>query len=220
MIRRLSAAIAFLALASCGSESAGGRNAFRDVLENVIAQRQFQSSGSAKAPEITRALLDSIDAPRLQVESARRDTRAVMYVSAVRGDILVWRSLDDGTWSLRDGVLIQSRGTGGDILSANASIVFRALQSGQASGQRSYTFLDGDFRQVRRVFDCSIRRVGAETITIVERAYRTDRFDETCSDGTTSFTNTYWRDQGGGKMRKSQQWAGPFFEQVVFTRFI
>lgn len=213
--------IAFVAvLAGCGSESPGGRTALGTAIEGLVAQRQLANSDRAKAPQITRAMLDQVDSPALQLDFEQEGARAITYLSAVRGDVEIWRAIEESTWSLKDGVLIQTRGTTEDLMSSNAGIVFQAFRNGQANGQRRYTFLTGDFVEDRRIFDCTIRRVGAQTLNVVERNYSTIRYDETCTDGSTTFTNSYWRDAGGSTMRRSEQWAGPFLGQVIFTRLI
>lgn len=145
--------------------------------------------------------------------------RALRRTDAQPGTIEVWRTSDKAQLFLRDGILIGSRGLGGDILSSQISVAQRAFQSGSTvSGQRSFVMSRGDHASGEMVLNCIYQYLGAAKTQVVDRVYDTQHFRESCSNATVRITNEYWRQPNSGVMRKSRQWAGPsvgYFEMIL-----
>ena len=130
--------------------------------------------------------------------------------------MITWKTKDEATFSQRGGVLIQTRGLGADLMSADAPSVGQ-LRSG-ASYQRIYYFLGADDQGTRRTYDCTASVVGSESIEIMARSHATTRVTEVCERPLGKVTNDYWIE--GATIRQSRQWVSGAVGYVEFQRVI
>lgn len=172
-------------------------------------------------PPLTRAALDTLEGAFLEVTLERRDQLAYLFVSALRRDsgpglITIWRTDDDITLALRNGVLIATRGLGGDVLSSAVQVAGDAPgPAGSGARIMSIRALDNKARRLALV--CDLADLGPETIVIVAARHATRHLRETCeggfagdgSGGPGQVVNDYWVDAQSGLVWQSRQWAGP-----------
>lgn len=209
-----------LTLAACsgGDEVASLELSLVKATGAVIAAR---TAPKVTRPPLTRAALNTLDGSFLEVTLERRDQLAYLYVSAQRRDarpgrITVWRTEDNITLTMRGGVLIATRGLGGDILSSNVQLAGDAPGPARG-GEKILDIRALDNKAVRLALTCDLADLGPETIVIVEQRHATRRLRETCrggiaADGTGTpgrVVNDYWVDTGAGLIWQSRQWAGP-----------
>ena len=81
-------------------------------------------------PPVTRALLDTLEGSYLEVTLERRDQLAYLQILSERRDdtpgrITVWRTDDNITQAMRNGVLINTRGLCGVLLSSTVIVSAR-----------------------------------------------------------------------------------------------
>jgi Group 4 capsule polysaccharide lipoprotein gfcB, YjbF len=175
---KLAAAVAVLALlVGCGNDKSGPNPvvaAIGGMAKSSMAKAKAkQAGGQAPAsapvtPADQRAKLEAGGKPVLLVAAAALGRTALLTVRDTKGDVLTW-SADGATFSQRGGVLIQTRGLGADLMSAEAPSVGQ-LRSG-ASYQRIYYFLGPDDQGTRRTYDCTSSVVGPESIEIMARRH-------------------------------------------------
>ncbi|WP_280322401.1 YjbF family lipoprotein [Sulfitobacter faviae] len=165
---------------------------------------------------MTRALLDQTPGAVMQVVPENTGLQDFLRRVARRSDgtpgmVEVWQSTDQVQIVLREGVLVGTKGLGGDMRSAQAQTVIAALDGQGGGGERLITLarLDGTAQTVP--FACDVTHLGPETIQIVDRRLSVRHLREHCVYGATTFTNDYWAETGTGKIRRSRQWAGPAF---------
>lgn len=107
------------------------------------------------------------------------------------------------------GVLVGTRGFGGDVLASDvtqsASLV-QAMREGYAT--RLMTLIDGDDRAVTEGFNCKITRNRTDSVTIGTRSIATRTMVEDCRGAGLAFENYYWVVPGSGEIVQSSQWAG------------
>ena len=231
--RRAGAALALclgLALAGCSSDGEGRA----DLLLQVGAQVGSQISGKTRRSReklppatITRTQLENTKIPALQVNLIDRGgsdflKRATRRNDAYPGTVAVWRGTGNTEVHLRNGVLVGTRGIGGDILSVDAGATVQAVSGARAgSGQRRYVLSDGGYGKVDLTLRCSIANLGAATTQVVHLSYGTIHLRETCQGGEAGdlrIVNDYWVEPGSGTVRRSIQWAGPYsghFEMIL-----
>jgi len=180
-----------------------------------------RTAPKVERPPLTRVALDSVEGAFIEVTLERRDQLAYLHVSATRrdgmpGQIVVWRTDDNITLAMRNGVLIATRGLGGDILSVNAQV------SGDApgptgGGEKTFHIRTLDNKERHLSLVCDLTDLGPETIEIVGTRHATHRLRETCEGGTAAgdadrsgrVTNDYWVDTRARLVWQSRQWAGP-----------
>jgi len=119
-----------------------------------------------------------------------------------------WQTADDVTLSFREGVLVASRGLGGDLMTADVTGTLAVLRgTGAAAYPRPQTTLDGDWQIVVIPFRCRIADRRAEVLTIAERVQPVQRLEEVCTAPGREVRNLYW--QGAdGFLWATRQWVG------------
>lgn len=179
-------------------------------------------------PPVTRAVLNTLEGEFLEAEIERSGARAYLFVSAERtgaaagdegGRLLVWRSENDVSLTLRDGVLVATRGLGEDMVSASggpALTAVRAKRAGQGGKRQVYSALDN--KPVEMNFACAVDDLGETTIVIVERRHPTRHLRETCELKGGTIVNDYWVDSRGATVWQSRQWSGPNIGYVTMRQ--
>lgn len=171
---------------------------------------------------ITRAQLDSLDAPLLLVDIPALGTAATMEIAGRNDGVVTWRTADNVHLSFRDGVLVATRGLTDDMMSADIGPVLAALDGAPGPGgyhERLLSRLDGTHRTVFRAFQCRITGRAPERIAIVGTAHAVTRITEHCVSPGREVTNLYWLG-ADGVMWKSRQWIGPRSGHVETERLV
>jgi Group 4 capsule polysaccharide lipoprotein gfcB, YjbF len=219
--RRLAAAATALALlVGCGNDG-GSTNPLANAVGQMAKASLAKGKGGKAAPSaapapVSRAELAAFGKPILRVRAERLGQDGFLTIADTKGGVVTWTAQGVATFSLRDGVLIQTRGLGPDLMSAEAPSLGQ-LTSG-ASYPRAYFFLGEDDRGTRRSYDCVASTVGRETIEIVGKSHKVAHVTETCSRPNSTVTNEFWIE--GTVIRKSRQWASSRISYVEFEKVI
>lgn len=211
-------------LSSCGSEKYQGSplvqavGAVAKATVGKVAAKRTGATEAAPAPApVTRADLEKFGVPILRAVIAARGADALLTMTDAKGGFVTWSTTDGTTFTLRNGVLIQTRGLGPDLMSAQAPSL-AALGTDGGTHQRIYFLLGADDRSTRRTYECSVSVGGKEVIEIFGRSHTTTHITETCTRPQDTIANDYWIE--GAMIRKSRQLASGGagfieFEQVV-----
>lgn len=221
-MRRAVCTLALLILTGCS----GGTEDVPLELEVIAAGRealgQFRAPPPPERPPLRRADLDVLEGSFLEAIHERTGQLAYLYVNARRtdrtpGQIVVWRSDDDITLATRNGVLIETRGLGGDLLSSTVRVA--GTRPGPASGGRHVQMIASlDNRQVPLALSCDLVDLGPEVIEIVEIRHPVRHLQQRCQGGNGTVTNDYWVDASAGLIWQSRQWAGPHIGYLRLRR--
>lgn len=205
------ALVAPFALAACGS--GGG-------LGTALLQSAGVGAGAASADDtasIPRAEIEAVGAPIMRVTIPATGLDVLMVQRDTKpGGITTWSTNDGITFTFRDGILIETRGLGADLMSAAAPSAGQILAA--TGHSRSYFFIGPDDQTLRRDYACQPQDQGPETVSIYSRGYATRQVTETCTRAEGRIENRFWLQ--GGKVRKSRQWVSAAigyagFEQVT-----
>lgn len=148
---------------------------------------------------------------RLDVVIPARAARARLGPVARTGDVTVWQTLDGITLSMRQGVLIATRGLGDDLMSAEVDGVLALLRGGAGEGPVPHirSRLDGEDRTEFRSYQC--KREAATPDAGLRRV------EVLCVSPRDRFANTYWLNPAGAVVR-SRQWISPALGHLESTR--
>lgn len=199
-------ALVLAALIGCGSERPQASplaQALGAVAKSALHRGTVPAAGAGTAAQspVTRAELEKLGTPVLQVSVAARAIATLVTPSDVKGNVVTWSSQDGMTFTFRDGILIQTRGLGPDLMSAQAPSVAQLLSA--SSYERAYYFLGADDQPTRRKYTCTPSIAGHEQLDILERSYSVTHVVETCTRPQGSMTNEYWID--GTTVRSSHE---------------
>ena len=199
------AALLVLALlAGCGTDP--GDAGLRTVLSSSLAP-PTDRPGAPPVPGGASAA--EHDAPRLLVGIEARQSVAVLSPVGLNGPFRTWSTPDRQTLTLRDGLIVATRGLGDDLMSSESGAVRSAMAEGAAAYPRVYRWLDGAWRERAIRAHCSAQRGSQETITLASgRTFAATRVDERCLFSFGGVENTYWLDRNGTLLR-SRQWVSP-----------
>jgi hypothetical protein len=220
------AGLALLAvLAACGSEKSGpnpmvsaiGAMAKDSVAKVKARKAGGKSGGKSVSVEERRAALEKAGKPILRVSSTTLGQTGFLTVLDAKGDVLTWKTPDGATFSQRSGVLIQTRGLGADLMSAEAPSVGQLMRAGTGY-QRIYYFLGDDDQGTRRTYDCTTAIIGKESIEVLGRTHHATHVSETCERPLGKLTNDYWIE--GTSIRQSRQWVSGAIGYIEFQRVI
>ena len=225
-MKQLAAGVVLLAvLAACGNDKTGPNpmvTAIGAMAKDSVAKVKARKSGGktggkSVSVEDRRAELEKAGKPILRVSSKTLGQTSLLTVLDAKGDVLTWKTRDGATFSQRSGVLIQTRGLGADLMSAEAPSVGQLMRPG-TSYRRIYYFLGDDDQGTRRTYDCTTTIVGKESIEIMGRSYNATHVSETCERPLGKLNNDYWIE--GASIRQSRQWVSGAIGYVEFQRVI
>lgn len=184
------------ALASLGALAACGKRAVVDL------------------NSISRDKIEALATPIMRATVPARGIDVLLSIREQKGNVVTWEAANGYTFTFRDGVLIETRGIGQDLMSASAPSSGR-IASGTAD-QRSYFFLGDDDVTERRDYSCTPQTVGTEALTIYGRTHTVRHVTESCLRSQGKLMNQFWFE--GGTLRQSQQWISPSAGHAIFSR--
>ena len=169
-------------LSGCGPDKDAGIFAssaqFVGGLKQVVAARR---AGPPSKIQLTPEQTAKIDTPVLQVNPETFGGNDFLGRTSSRddsgiGSVEVWKSSDNARIFLRNGVVIGTRGVGGDMLSANTNFTITGLSgTGKAIGLKTYIISDGDVTTTEYQFTCTISNLGTENINVLNQRYNTKK---------------------------------------------
>jgi hypothetical protein len=210
-------------LSGCGSfvrpEPSALATAVGTAAKGALARAQSLRGGGEQtaAKPKTREDIEKFGVPIIRAQIASLGTDILMTPTDTKGDVVTWSTSDGTTFAFRQGVLIQTRGLGPDLMSAEAPSVAQLLTDG-GTHPRRYFFLGADDITTRRSYDCTVTVVGKEVIEIFGTSHRVTRVSEECSRPQGSITNDFWIE--GQTVRKSRQLLSGGIGFVEFEKVV
>ena len=199
------AAIA-LGLAGCSSQGGG--------LGALGAPGQIaRSVMPAKAPvqvipfDLTAPMISETNGNVLMAQFESRSLVTPMVLSGRNGEADTYSAAGIIALTLRDGIVLATRGFGDDMMSAR--IPTRAqVVAASAGHRRSYEFFDGLMQLSEVDAPCVLERGGTAQVVTGGKTVQTRIIAETCNSPFGRIDNSYWV-TAGGKIVKSRQWISP-----------
>jgi hypothetical protein len=223
-VMRVSAVLVVtLLLAACGNQKSepSAMGAAIGTLAKATVGRilpRGKAATTAAAPKpVTRADIEKFGLPILRAVIPVRGADVLLTVTDTKGGIVTWATTDGASFTLRDGVLIQTRGLGPDLMSSQAPSPGQLLSTGDTH-ERIYFFLGEDDQPTRRTYTCTTKIDGRETIEIFGRSHSVTKVTEDCARPQGAISNTFWFE--GSTIRKSRQLASGGLGFIDFERVI
>lgn len=156
-------------------------------------------ASAVTADEIERARATATG-PLLLVEQVETGGQAILVEIGRNGDYTTYSNAAGQALTIRNGILISTRGLGYDLMSSDPGGSEQLVRAGTAgSSTRVYRHLDGEDQEFPTVFACTTERLRTGSVT-GESDLR-----ETCTSGDTTIVNSYRL--RGGSLAESVQWV-------------
>ena len=185
-------------LASCGSTQTD-----QPLLFQALAGLRPPGESAAAAPNVeqmraalTPEVLARINVPVILVQVPNRDAVALLTKVGTNQGVDTYLSADGISISLRNGMLVATRGLGFDLMRTDTKRPLAAIAAAPQSISRTYDHLNGENHLISVTYDCSYTAITAR------------QTQETCTSSGQSFDNRYQRN-GAGRIVNSRQWVSP-----------
>jgi hypothetical protein len=210
-------------LSACGNSGEG-----QDYSRPTAALVAKFSAAAKKGPTLATLDANGVATLRQALEKDRQPIYLVVnpvlkYLNLMapygqNGGVITWSSEQYETISMRDGVVVATRGFGADLMTSVAPTA-ASLAAGIGKTHREFYYLDGADQKAVFTFDCTLHSAGTESINILGKGFTARKVVETCSGPNGGFENLFWFDQGHN-IRQSSQWTAPVLNNFSLQRVI
>ncbi len=206
-------------LSACGNDSQSVENVAAVKGAKLYALHLLTGGKVATVDNATvRAGLEEGNQPIWGVKVDKLHYINFMAPYGINGPVQTWASNTYESISLKDDILIATRGFGPDIMSAIVPSLSQ-VRSARGLFHRVYYYLDGADQPQRVDFDCSFAPAASETVAVLDRTYAAHRVNESCINAQSSFENAYWFDPSGS-LRQSIQYVSSQAASMQLQRVI
>jgi len=209
-------------LASCGSDPKGTETGQIAAQFAGQMRQAVQGRGKTAAPVVAadpegtvRRAMALTDRSVIFVQIERSGLIAALGEFGRNGAVRTYATAQNQTLSYRSGILVATRGTGDDLMSADIAEV-AGLIHGRRGGEagRVWRHLDGEGIERALAMRCTVSPAGAQDFPFAGRSWSTIRMDERCAAGSQVVTNNYWV-AADGTIAMSRQWVSPGIGHVA-----
>lgn len=205
--------LAAILLAACSSGGGGLKKPsglIPDEFKGIFKKKQKDASSTVNPLiGITRAQFKGVPGPLLFAHLENTNAYASLNLWADNDGVHTFVTADGVSLSLKDGIVLATRGLGADLISADISASDQAVKArGAKDYQRIMRWLDVQDRTLTAEFTCEMISVGAESITILGSDISTYHLQEKCRSDQMEFSNDYWVGRSKPVIWESRQWLG------------
>ena len=187
------------------NEGGFGSQFATDKLGALTGTAKTAAPAAAPSPSAIAANTGDI----LLVTIMSRNAVAPLTKIAQNEATVTWISPGKVSLTLKDDIVIATRGLNEDLMGATVTGVRAALAAGGGTARRTHSYLNSEDQIVLRDVDCMIVETGPETIVAATGTRDAIKYTESCTSDTAIFTNSYWLDQRGGNVVQSRQAIAP-----------
>lgn len=154
---------------------------------------------------INREQIDAANIPVLFVELASGQNGTLTPYPG-QGVGQTWLGADGATITLEKGILKASRGMGDDLMGSSSAMPhWSNINRKTENYRRELDYITGNNKISKRIFICDIEKTNSgDFIKIWGINFKVDKFEESCSDSSFTFKNTYHVDTKRIVRRSSQ----------------
>ena len=147
------------------------------------------------------------ETPTIRVFLESRGASAVLARTSTLGAVSNWTDESGVSVALYNGIVVDTRGLGNDMMSSDVSNSLKALRGefGDSFYERFQTSLSGELETEFRAFQCQISDRATTTIKISSISVPVTKIVESCATIGFSVSNIYWQSANGVLLR-SRQW--------------
>lgn len=191
---------ACLALASCGAVTQSGLGA---RLTGMVTGQEAAPQAAENALVPAEEMIAN-PGKYMRVNIRDQGAWASLVQAAQNGDRATWIGQSNVSMTFENGLLVATRGLPRDLMGADVSQSWAAIENGGGTAQRRQDYITDQDGISAVLLQCSIVSEGSDPITRAEIAINAVRFKETCTGELLAFSNVYWINQQGKIVRSLQ----------------
>jgi hypothetical protein len=177
--------------------------------DNPNLLTQFMKDKGEVVPDETFVAYEAAGAPAYIVSLQSSDNAFTVFVrqtTNAKGEE-TWISLDKLSLGMKSGMIIATRGLGGDQLAGDPYQTLAAVEAGRNGiTERFITHLNGDNQAETIALRCNVTFQKQAPVDLGGYTANTDLFYEDCRNTQTKFRNFFWVERGTRKLVQSRQW--------------
>jgi hypothetical protein len=188
----------FAGLSACSSDSENGTllTQLMDGKDAIMPDETFLAYEAAGAPAYIMSL-QSVD---------NAFTVFVQQTTNAKGEE-TWISLDKLSLGMKNGMIIATRGLGGDQLAGDPYQTLATVKAGRNDvTERFITLLNGESQAETLAFRCNVTFQKQASVDLGGYTANTDLYYEDCRNTQTKFRNFFWVERGSRELVQSRQW--------------
>ena len=166
------------------------------VGRKIAADAQKEDTYGQQLASVTPEVLEQFDFPILYADMASIRDETFMRAMESNGGVETWIGASGASLSVRDGIVLATRGYGHDLASSRRPTLDELLGYAGSGTLYEVVYRHWDFEENLRT------RTG-----FCEASETTDGIEELCTLGAIQFTNTYELEDGD--IKSSRQWISP-----------
>jgi|GEM_PF-3049141 len=204
----LLATLSLCLFSACSSEKANPplNRIFTDIVRDKIKKKE---QGQQAVAQITRAQVEAGKLPLLRAHLEKFDVRATLVEVARNGEHRTYFTGDEISITLRNDILISTRGLGLDLAALGLSSGDLQTALAKKEMQRGYRYIDVQNKQQNVVVSCTVMVSGPATeLDLLDVKHNVVPITEHCEGDGITFENEYWMNPNSGNIWKSTQWIG------------
>ncbi len=206
----LAGALAASFLSGCGNKNTSEIDGF-SIAANIVkdlTRRKKDTAPTAVSSEMISAELARSDAPLVLVVLDKSKNQGLMAQIATNGRQATFANSQRESIVMRDGVIVATRGFGGDLMSSTVAPLERLVRSKSAgSAQITMNFLNAANTQERQSWSCSVVPGGNAPVALGTIDTVAQIVVAQCANGSATFSNAYLV-ASDGYVLSGHQWAG------------
>lgn len=186
----------------------------------LVAQALHPRQQQAPDPQFVALAQSGAPLMVVAVENRARAYTQFARQSRTTTGVESWISGDHLSLGVSKGVIVATRGFGGDMMSADVTRLGPLVaERREGIAELFLSHLDGEDQVRISAYRCRVTRRGARQVDLGAYQADTSLMVADCRNGDAAFRNLYWVEDRTGQIVQSKQWIGPFAGTVA-TRVI
>lgn len=191
-----------LMLAGCGPlNEGGGAGPIGQLVLSRVAGPQTATPTNQGLPQEELA---ANPGKYLRVNIRNQNRWDSMVRAGENGTRVTWVNPNNISMTVENGIVVATRGLPRDLMGADVSQTWAAIQAGGGNSQRTHEFLTDLDGISTELLQCRIASEVPETIERLQKTLNSVRFEEQCTGDALGFTNIYWVNRDGQMLRSLQ----------------
>ncbi len=194
--------LAAFTLIACGPLNEGGVG--QQLGQAVLARTGGEQPAAQANAGLPQDQLAANPGKYLRVNIRNRNQWTTMAAAGTNGPRVTWIDNNSISVALENGIVVATRGLPRDLMGADVTQTWSAIQAGGGNSQRQHEFLTDLDGISAELLQCRIVSEGPETIERLQMRLNSVRFEEECRGEGLGFTNIYWVNRDGRMLRSLQ----------------